>query len=304
MEDYDRDYDRNDDPYANPKPDKSVKGLKIMILILAVILAGLSVIYFMQVRQMKDEFSVERDTLTNRLTAMLSNMNNLRTENDTISRHLETERFKADSLLQRIQGERRLNMTKIREYEKQMGYMRTVMEGLYRQIDSVNRMNQKLTGENLNMRKQITSANLRAEAAEEKAQELSTQVRKGSVVRARDISLLALSASDRSVTRANRAARLRVDCILVGNELATPGERNIYARIIGPDGYVLANSSNATFNYEGDRITYSAVRQVDYQNEDLSVSLYYNGAGITGGTYSVSIYMDDMLIGSNEILLR
>ena len=170
--------------------------------------------------------------------------------------------------------------------------------------DSLNTLNQKLVNENITYRKQITSARLRADKAEEKAQELSTKVQKGAVIRARDIALVALNRSDKVVSRAARAERLRVDFVLVGNELSQPGERNVYARIIGPDGYVLANRSNAAFNYEGDMITYSATRQVDYQNEDLSVSLFYNGTGITGGKYQVMIYIDGHLIGSNEIILR
>ena len=158
--------------------------------------------------------------------------------------------------------------------------------------------------ENVSLRKQITSARLRADMAEEKASELSTKVQKGAVIRARDIALLALNNSDKVVSRANRAARLRVDFVLVGNELTTPGERNVYAQITGPDGYILANSSNDLFDYEGDMITYSATRQVDYQNDDLYVSLFYNGAGITAGKYSVRIFIDGHLIGSNEIILR
>ena len=146
--------------------------------------------------------------------------------------------------------------------------------------------------------------NARAETAEEKSQELSTKVRQGAVIRARDIRLLALSKSDREVSRASRAERLRVDLVLVGNELAEPGERTVYVQIIGPDGYVLANASNALFDFEGDKITFSAARQVDYQNNDLSVSLFYNGSGITSGKYRVKIYTDGNLIGSNEIILR
>lgn len=300
---YDYNYDYNQDDYQ-PAPDKSIKGLKIMIIILAVILLGLSAMYFLQVRQMREDFAVERDTLTNRLTTMLANYDSLRTENDTITQHLEVERFRTDSLLQKLQSERRLSYRKIREYEKQLGYMRTVMEGYIRQIDSLDKMNKQLIGENITFRKEIATARQRADMAEEKASELSTQVRKGSVIRARDIALRALSSSDREVSRANRAARLRVDFVLVGNELSTPGERNVYVRIIGPDGYVMANGANDVFNYEGDMITYSAKRSVDYQNQDLSVSVFYNGAGITGGKYSVMIYIDGHLIGNNEIILR
>ena len=307
MEDYNKDYNNQEEydyGYGAPEPNKSLKGLKIMIVILAVILAGLSVMYFIQVRQIRADFAEERDTLANRLTLLLSDYDNLETENDTISRHLDVERGRADSLLQSLQKERSLSRAKIRDYEKRLGYMRNVMEGYIHQIDSLNTINQKLVKENTTYRKEATSLRLRADLAEEKAQELSTKVRKGAVIRARDISLVALSKKDKEVTRASQAARLRVSCVLVGNELSTPGQRNVFVRIIGPENYLLPNATNAAFNYEGEMITFSASREVDYQNEDLPVSLYYNGSGITGGKYQVLIYTDGYLIGSSEVILR
>ena len=223
------------DPYGEGGPNKSVKGLKIMIVIMALILAALSAIYFLQVKQMKDDFAIERDTLTRQLTSLMNDYDTLKTMNDTLAVHYEGVKHQADSLLDKLQKERRLSYSKIRNYEKQMSYM---------------------------------------------------------------------SKSDREVSRASRAERLRVDLVLVGNELAEPGERTVYVQIIGPDGYVLANASNALFDFEGDKITFSAARQVDYQNNDLSVSLFYNGSGITSGKYRVKIYTDGNLIGSNEIILR
>lgn len=295
MEDYNQDVQ---------SPEKSIQGYKIVIIILAVILAGLSFLYYNQVNTLKEDFAVERDTLTTRLSSIMGEYDNLKTENDTIAYNLGVERGKADSLFQLITKERSFSRAKIRAYEKEVGTLRTVMRGFVHQIDSLNTLNKQLINENVTYRKEVTSQRLRADVAEEKAQELSTKIRKGAVVRARNIQLLALSSSDREVTRASRAARLRVDFVLAANELSAPGERSVYARIIGPDGYVLANASNAMFEFEGDMKSYSAVREVDYQNQDLAVSLFYNGGGITGGKYQVAIYMDGYMIGSSEILLR
>ncbi len=285
-------------------PVKSIKGYKIVIVILAVILGGLSYMYFSQVRDLKREFAIERDTLTNRLTAMIANYDSLQVENDTIKENLTVARHEADSLLESLQKERSWSRRKIREYEKKMGLMRTVMEGYIHQIDSLNQLNTKLIGENRTYRLREATLRKRADMAEEQAAELSTKIRKGSVIRARDIRLTALNMNDKEVTRASRAAGLRASFVLAANELATPGERDVYVRITGPDGYVLANSSSAVFDFEGDKLSYSASRQVDYQLKDLDVSVYYSGSDITAGTYSVQIYMDGYLIGSNEIILR
>lgn len=287
--------------------NNSLKGYKILIIILAVILVALSALYFNNVNKLRKEnaaMEIEGDTLQSRLKDIMFDFDNLKTENDTINKSLSIERQRADSLMDRLKKERNWNYAKVKKYEKELGTLRTIMRGYVRQIDSLNQINTKLSRENIAYRKELTTQKLRAETAEEQAQELSSKIRKGSIVKARDISLKALNSSDREVTRAKRATRLRVDFILSANELATPGERTVFVRIIGPDGYVLASSQRAMFDYEGEKLTFSASRDIDYQNQDLSVSVYYNGEGIVNGKYKVIIYMDGYLIGSTEVILR
>ena len=140
--------------------------------------------------------------------------------------------------------------------------------------------------------------------AEEKAAELDNKVRAGSVIRARDIRLVPLNANSKEVTRVRNAARLRADFVLTANELAVPGGKTVYVRILSPDGYVLTTEEQPTFSFEGERLTYSASRDVDYQNEDLAVGIYYNSSGFTAGTYEVQLYCDGYLIGTSRIALR
>ena len=176
--------------------------------------------------------------------------------------------------------------------KKEVGTLRTIMRGYLHQIDSLNTLNKKLIDENVSYRKEITTAQMRAEMAEEKAQELNNKVRQGSVINARGIRMVALNARSKEVSRIKNAERLRVDFTLTANALATPGEKTIYVRILSPDGYVLSSESVPTFEFEGERLSYSASRDVDYQNEDLNIGIFYTGSGFTAGTYQVQIYCD------------
>ena len=142
------------------------------------------------------------------------------------------------------------------------------------------------------------------ELAEEKAAELDNKVRVGAVIRARDIRLSALNANSKPVSRIKNAARLRVDFVLTANELATPGEKTVYVRITSPDGYVLTTEAMPTFDFEGERLSYSAMREVDYQNQDLEVGIYYNSTGFAAGAYTVQLFCDGRLIGTSQIAMR
>ncbi len=287
--------------------EKSIRGYRIVIIILSVILVAISALYFsIHHQQMIDNelLRSDRDSIQNDLGRLMVDFDNLQISNDSISAHLSVERGRADSLMNRLKQERSWSLAKIKQYEKEVGTLRSIMRGYLRQIDSLNTLNKELIRENVSYRKEITTVQQRAELAEEKAAELDNKVRQGAVLRARDIRLAALNARSKQVSRVKNAARLRTDFVLAANELTTPGNKVVYVRITSPDGYVLTTEEVPTFDFEGERLTYSASREVDYQNDDLEVGIFYNGSGFTAGTYLVQLYTDGYQIGSAEIVMR
>ena len=251
--DYNPSQYEDDDRMEAPKSAKSIRGYQTIIVILAVILAALSILYFNIHRQQQEEYDlllVDRDSIKSNLSHLMEDFDNLQISNDSISQSLGLERSRADSLMERLTKERSWSYAKIKKYEKEIG----------------------------------------------------TKVRQGAVIRARGIRLVPLNARDKEVSRVKNASRLRVEFTLAGNDLAEPGERTVYVRITSPDGYVQSNASAATFEFEGERLTYTASRDVDYQNEDLAVGVYYNdGAGFTAGTYRVEVYADGRLAGQRGL---
>ena len=313
MEENRQEYDNYDNTEFEedytPRPDsgKSIRGYRIVIIILSVILVAISALYFgIHRQQMLDNelLRADRDSIQNDLGRLMEDYDNLHVANDSISASLDIERSRADSLMNQLRKERRWSLAKIKQYEKEVGTLRTVMRGYLHQIDSLNSLNQKLITENISYRKEISSATLRAEMAEEKAAELDNKVRAGAVIKARGIRLTGLNARNKEVSRIRNAERVRVDFVLTANELTTPGNKAVYMRLTSPDGYVLTTEAMPTFEYEGERLSYSAMREVDYQNQDLEVGIYFDSSGFAAGTYLVQLYCDGYMIGSAEIAMR
>ena len=287
----------------NDAVKKSLRGYRVVIILLAIILAGLSVLYFNLNRQQQEDYRLlqaDRDTIQSNLTSLINEYDNLKYQNDTIAAQL----VKANEMIEQLKRERRFNYNKLKAYQKEVGTLRAVMKSYLRQIDSLNTINKKVIGENVSLRKEISTANLRANVAEEKASELQNKVAQGSVLRARDITLVPLTANDKLTSRVKNATTLRTDFTVGANELAKAGYRQIYLCITSPDGYLLSTDAMPTFNYQGSKKGYSASREVDYQNEDVDVSIFYKGGGFSPGAYTVELYMDGNRIGSAEIALR
>lgn len=289
--------------------ERSIKGLKTMLLIAAILLlpaAYFSISYIVKYRSIKEDYAIvesarqlfeEQNALLQKdAESLVHELEELKDRNDTMMIKYQ----EAVTMLEQLQKERTYNYNQLAKYKKEVETLRGVMKGYLRQIDSLNTINSNLQAENVAYKKEITTAQLRAVVAEERADELGTKVRIGSVIRTSAVRIVALNDNSKEVRRIKQAARLRVDFELTANELAEPGEKSIYICITAPDGYVLSSEDMILFMYEGEEMMASAVRKVDYENQSVPVSIYYDGTHFEKGTYRVDIYIDGRHSGSQE----
>lgn len=289
--------------------ERSIKGLKTMLLIAAILLlpaAYFSISYIVKYRSIKEDYAIvesarqlfeEQNALLQKdAESLVHELEELKDRNDTMMIKYQ----EAVTMLEQLQKERTYNYNQLAKYKKEVETLRGVMKGYLRQIDSLNTINSNLQAENVAYKKEITTAQLRADVAEERADELGTKVRIGSVIRTSAVRIVALNDNSKEVRRIKQAARLRVDFELTANELAEPGEKSIYICITAPDGYVLSSEDMILFMYEGEEMMASAVRKVDYENQSVPVSIYYDGTHFEKGTYRVDIYIDGRHSGSQE----
>ena len=288
---------------------RSIKGLKTMLLFAVILLIPaiyFSISYVVKYSSIKEDYAIvesarqlfeEQNALLQRdAESLVSELKELKDRNDTMMAKYQ----EAVTMLEQLQREKTYNYNQLAKYKKEVETLRGVMKGYIRQIDSLNTINSNLQAQNVAYQKEISTAQLRADVAEERADELGTKVRIGSVIRASGIRIVALNDNSKEVRRIKQAARLRVDLELTANELAEPGEKSIYICITAPDGYVLSPEDMILFNFEGEEMVASAVRKVDYENQSVPVSIFYDGSHFEKGTYSVDIYIDGRHSGSQE----
>lgn len=283
------------------------KGYKLGVTILSALIVVATVIFVIYISSMKKEekrILAEKVMIQEQLNNTLVDLGTLRTTNADISDSLRVERGRADSLMTRMKNERRWNANTIEKYKKELGTLRSIMQKYVEQIKDLNEANARLSEENVQYREEIKSTQQRAEKAEEKTKELSAKVKVGEMLSVANISMKSIRSNDKETSRIKRAQKLRVDFSLLANHIAKPGERIVYTRIIDPSGYPLSEVQDKMFEFEGKMIPYTASRVVDYQNEDINVSIYYPCSGLSDGVYNVEIYVDGNLAGKREIVAK
>jgi ubiquitin len=290
------------------KSSKAVPVLTFVVVLLLIVLAGLTYVYYQQKQNAKEtetQLLAEKDSISQNLLNLMTDYKELETDNDSLNQKLVREQQNAKKLYDELQSTKRISYAKIKEYQKELGTLRSIMKDMLHDIDSLNAMNKELIAENIKVKEEAATAKQTVKELEQKTEELNTQVAKGSVVKARDVVAMGVSRKGNEMTRARRVEKIRACFTLNENTIAKAGNRFVYMRIVGPDDYVLAKAETDVFDFEGEKIVFSANREVDYQNKDIEMCIYYDNNGeLLKGTYKVTLYMDGYMIGYSEFTLK
>ena len=281
----------------------SPTGMIVTSIILAVALIFLVVMYFekkSKMKEMETALTQEKDSLANELRHMVVAFDTLKTNNDTLKAGMEKQKNKIVQLLSINASNVRL----IKSYKNEITTMREIMKSYIVQIDSLNTRNKMLTSENTEIKQQITQVrNTNTELSKVK-EELTSKVDIASVIQAKNIVAVSLNKKRKETTRINLLDKLRICFTLRENALAKPGQKDVYMRVLRPDSLVVTSSPDNLFEYKGNKIIYSANRQVDYMNQDIDVCIYLDNKGdFIVGNYTVELYLEDSIIGRTNFML-
>ena len=246
-------------------------------------------------------FRIEKDSLEGELRNIYFRYDTLETNNLEIQVEMQQQKEKIDKLIS-IQAD---DAYKIRMYRKEMETLRTVLRSYIVQIDSLNMQNQELMAEN----KQLRNTELRLSTEKEQLEKDKTQLEEindlATTLQASQIALVMLNKRDKKTDRIRTVIKVRIDFVLRANNVATTGEKRIFLRIIRPDQVVLGSPELEMFDLNEEQLPASASRVINYENEDLPVSIFWTNDGeIVPGEHTVELYSEGKLIGTASFVLK
>ena len=285
--------------------EQSLKKVMYALIAAAVLLAGALAYIWYQKSSLVKELTQEKEELTEQMIALQNDYATLSSDYDDINLQLDSSRLEVQMLIEKITKTEATNRSKIRQYEKELGTLRSIMRNYIVQIDSLNTLNKQLTADAAAARREAAESKRKQQELTKEWENLSGQVAAGAVIKARGLRIEAYNASDKVTDRSSRVVRLLTTLSLVENDLAPRGPVRVYIRVKGPDGILLTNDSQRTFEVNGEPMICSASREVDYQGREVELSIYLNDiTGYVKGIYTVEAYTEQTRLGSAELMLR
>jgi cell division septum initiation protein DivIVA len=296
-----------------PAPKNRSNALLLMLVVLLLI-SNVVMLYLWsqkgdQAEQAQDKVVAvthEKEDVTKLLEDMLAQYDTLSTDNEELKTQMAAQQQQIEALMDKVKNG---NYSLVKA-KKEIGTLKSIMQGYVVTIDSLNQLNKALTAENINTKQELGEVKGQKAALEVTGKELAEVIARGSVLRSTVMTATGIfersSGKQVDTERAKKAEQVKC-CFTLGENLtAKPGTKTLYVRIISPDGSVLrAADGDNRFKYNGVEGEFSAKREADYQNKPLDMCVYWKAAGpMASGQYIVEVYESGGQVGTTSFNLK
>lgn len=256
-----------------------------------------------------EALEIDRRELELDLQKMRFSYDTLKTENSLLMAEMADQRMQIDDLLDKVKN-KNWSITKLK---KEASTLREIMKGYIATIDSLNQLNMALMAENSEMKERVQNVESENKELIERQENMEGLIASGQILQttapSADAIKLRNNGKQRSVNRAKNAEMLKACFTIMENRIAKPGEKELYMRIVAPDGSTLPNPNGQktlAFADVGEQ-GYSVSRTIDYNNQRMDVCIFYTvpeGMELEGGDYKMFVYEGPNKIGTIDLSLR
>ena len=282
----------------------------LIVIILSLLLVGLAFLFFWQRNNYQTDAALiraEKDSIATELSKMVTGYNSVRSENDSLNKTIISAQSKVKDLLSEVEQVKNASYQQITKYRQEMTTLRSIMRDYIGQIDSLNQKNQRLMAENVNVKQQVTEVRTANQQLVEEKKKLEQTVTLAAQLEASDLKATGINARGREQVKISKIEKVKIDFTLGKNQTAKRGAKNVYIRIQRPDQILLMKSDKDLFKFEGTKIPFSVMREVEYEGNDLPVSIYWdnsNESSLIPGKYTVDVFADERNIGTTTFEVK
>ena len=290
------------------------KTILIISIAIVLLLSGVIIYLISRVRNTEKEMlemvemaSYEKEQLENEYTDMALEVEGqmLKIDNDSIFKLLEKEQKRVQLLLEELRTVKVTNARRIAELKEELASVRKVTKYYIAQVDSLNRVNEVLKKENIEVREKMSIATKTIDTLMLQKDKLSQTVRIASQLEAKNIVVDLLNDKGRKTKYVRKVDNIRVSFSISKNITASVGNKYIYLRIATPDGQVLVKNDANKFLFEDYEIAYSSKKEIEYSGEELQCIIYYKVTEtLIEGNYRADLFVDGHLIGTEEFVIE
>lgn len=295
------------------KKEKKTNRIYQLIAVVFFISAAILGWQFLNQKSITEFERSEKEQVREQLTALLKDYEAVTSDNKEMEIQLREKEKELKVMLMDLEKLEKANLDQkwlLNKYKKESKTLRRLLRVYLHEIDSLGKTITVLEEEKTFVESELTKEIEKTTHLTEEKDLLSEKVSVGSKFKLYNLVITGVRSrsggKEREEGRARRVEKIKA-CFTIGaNDLAKPGERDIYIRVANESGDVFPKSGDSTnvFNAVGKELVYSGKRTLNYQNKPESICVYFQKPLFVPGKYTVDIFADGSQIGEAVILLE
>ena len=306
-----------DQNLINPKQNRGGSNLwmYIVIVIMALSIIGVS-LWLLSVKSTMNELLAEKEVQKLELEQELQTLINEHEDIKKAYGDISDSLIVMDSVIQAnaIEIKKMLNFKwEYYKIKKKMSRLQVIAQGYVRQMDSIVTINHDLTEENIQIKEEIKIEKRKYRQLEEQTVALTGKVDEASVLNIYNLKSTGIhekgGGKEIETDKIRRVNLIKVCFTLGENSIVEAGKKIIYVRIAEPGKEILVKGRGEeySFNFNGEILQYSIMKEVDYENSAIDMCIRWHKRDtkeLAPGIYHVDIFEGNNNIGQTSFTLR
>ncbi len=231
-------------------------------------------------------------------------------KNDSLVQKYNEARMKVEGLIRELNEEKKshskdlsASRAKIRQLEGEIATLKGIVRHYLEEIKRLGEENAGLKEEIQQVQQRNEQLSNQVTQATTTNEQLSQTVRLAKKLNITGVSFHAYNKKGKVEKNIKKARQLGVSFTVSPNNTAAPGMKTFYMRIISPEGALLGGGGN--FTIDGHSVQSTAQRAVEYANDELPVSIYWDvNTTLTPGDYTVEVFCDGYRLASRHFTMK
>lgn len=223
---------------------------------------------------------------------------------DTILAKYNAAKNKIEQLLEELNSEKKKSQQRITQLQNEIATLRGLLRHYIAQVDSLGKENAGLRAENAQIKDENLQLSSKVREVSKTNETLSERMTLAEKLNVTGVSLTPLRKNGKTEKNVTKAKQLMVTFTIPQNNSTPVGSKTIYLRITSPEGSLLGNAGN--FSFEGASLPCTAKKTIEYAGEEIpGVTLYWDvNTALTPGDYTVELFADNYRLASRHFTLK
>lgn len=224
-------------------------------------------------------------------------------QNDSLLEQYTQAKDKVEKLLAELKTEKATNRKRIKELQGEIATLKSLLRHYVAVIDSLGRENTELKNQNQQLQTENRQLSSTVSDYTQKNQRLSERMELAEKLNLTGLSFNALNKKGKTEKKIGKAKQLLVSFTIPQNNSTPVGEKTFYVRIVSPEGTVLGQGR--TFPFEGGNVVYTEKKTIEYDQQEVSLSVYHNvTSDLSKGSYLVEVFVDNYRLASRSFAMN